>query len=104
MAKNNGNKRKGLASMDTVANVAPEEPHNDVSTEDSNETIDDIVNVLTTRKKPKPKRQVAVWLSEDVYKAYNRYAREYGKGAKSELAERLLRPALRKSGHLNDRA
>lgn len=73
------------------------------STDDSISSIDDIINDITNKPKVKPKRQIAVYIDEDVAKAFDRYTgvgRNQRKGARSELIEKLLRPALTKMGYL----
>lgn len=71
---------------------------NEVSTDV--ESIDDIIRKVTNKPKVNSKRQIAVYIDEDVAKAFDRYARREGKGAKSKLIEELLRPTLAKMGYM----
>lgn len=95
--------------MDTVATPAIEndDSSNDSTSNDTEnvsvdntDSIGDIISKITNKPKVNSKRQIAVYIDEDVAKAFDRYARRVGKGAKSELIEELLRPTLVKLGYL----
>lgn len=121
-------KNKGLAEMDTVVDVGSDvgsdfsissNSGNKVSSNkstnenmsdsskpnvDSNndvDTFDGIITKINSKVKPIPKRQIAFYLDEDIARAFDKYARRNGKGAKSELIGELLRPALRKMNYLD---
>lgn len=103
-------KNRGLSGMDAVAGKEETKPEvdvnndtnvgTDVDTNGNNGSIDDIIGKVIGKEKPESKRQVAIYLSQDVAKAFDKYARKYGKGAKSELSEELLRSALSKMEYL----
>lgn len=99
-------KRKGLAGMASVAG-ANEVASKTEDITDSNaegkpevDSLDGIISKVTNKPKVESKPQLAVYISDDVSKGFNRYARKHGKGAKSELVDELLRVALTKMGYL----
>ncbi|WP_223700054.1 hypothetical protein [Sutcliffiella deserti] len=66
------------------------------TTEDKPVTsIEDIVNEVTNRPRPKIKRQISAYLDEEVAKAFNMYGNKNGKGAKTILINTLLKKALK---------
>jgi uncharacterized protein (DUF4415 family) len=56
--------------------------------------IESIINTVIKKPKEKPKRQISVYLDEDVAKAFEQFGKKHGKGAKSELVNNFLRTAL----------
>lgn len=111
-------KFKGLAGMDSVAinnknnidvatNISSnEEIDNDIKFSFENKSvapnsIEGIINEIANREKANTKkRQIAIYLDEDIAKAFDKYAKKNGKGAKSELIEKLLQSTLQKAGYL----
>lgn len=114
---------KGLAGLDSVAssnsnnndNSNNSSKGNKVSSNDSNNgnskdsnnednegktSIEDIISKVTNKPPVTRKRQIAVYINEDIAKAFDKYSRKNGKGAKSELIEELLRSALSNAGYM----
>lgn len=57
-------------------------------------SIESIINTVVKKPKENPKRQISVYLDEDVAKAFEQFGKKHGKGKKSELVNNFLRIAL----------
>lgn len=57
-------------------------------------SVDDIFNAIINKPKEKPKKQISVYLDEDVAKEFEKFGKKYGKGAKSELVNTFLKSKL----------
>lgn len=72
--------------------VAGTEAGTDINTEVP--TVSDIVDDVLNEPKEKPKVQISIYLDEDVAKAFDKFAKKKGKGAKSKLINTFLKKAL----------
>lgn len=81
-----------------------EETSNETSTAtdpEGKDVLDNIIDEVTTDlRPPNKKRQVSFYLEEDIARAFDRYAKKNGKGAKSKMIEELLRTTLTRMGYL----
>ncbi|MBJ7961680.1 hypothetical protein JDS77_29195 [Bacillus cereus group sp. N28] len=50
---------------------------------------------ITEKPKANKKRQISVYLDENVAKALDKFAKQHGKGAKSDLINSFLKQALK---------
>lgn len=73
--------------------VEPEEQKEEVPEEVN--TIDSIVDSIVHAPKEKPKAQVSIYLDDDVKKAFDRFSKQNGKGARSNLVNNFLKKALK---------
>lgn len=101
---------------DVVVNVEPAtepdvvvEPststETNVSTNDSTEvdtegavaskSISDILIGITRKSKPVPKKQISVYIDDDIATKFEQFGKKYGKGAKSELINNFLIETLK---------
>lgn len=98
MAKNRGLAgRNDLAGNDTStdSNVT-----SNVESEETTDSIEGIITKVTNKPKTVSKRQVAIYIDDDVAKAFDQYARKGGKGSKSELVNELLRSSLKRMKYI----
>lgn len=109
---------KGLAGFGAVANDPKMDKRNDAdfpAGQDSdilaakNKKIDwhqenhspvtnsltDIIDSVTNKPKQIKKRQISTYIDEDVAKKLDKFGKEHGKGAKSELINNFLKNALK---------
>lgn len=71
----------------------------ETNNKNNNKEVTDSMSILETiTKKPKApkKRQIAIYLDEDVAATLDRHAKKHGKGFKSELINELLKNELLK--------
>lgn len=103
---NKSKKERELAqNFETVGNdkepTAPEEqtepaetapPEAPEATETPSVTsIDDIFATIENKPKKKDKVPVTIYIDEDVRREFNKFGKQYGKGAKSELINTFLK-------------
>lgn len=72
----------------------------ETNNKNNNKEVTDSMSILETiTKKPKApkKRQIAIYLDEDVAATLDRHAKKHGKGFKSELINELLKNELLKN-------
>lgn len=100
-------KKRGLVDRDTLAgndtDTDDKVDSNDtskVNNEEVTDSIEGIITKVTNKPKPAKKPQVALYLDDDVARAFNHYASKEGKGAKSELVNELLRSALHRMKYM----
>ncbi|OLN21465.1 hypothetical protein BTO30_14780 [Domibacillus antri] len=103
---------KGLAGFGAVANEHNTNRRNEtnISTnQDTNENIDhniheenqsaaslnDILDSVTNKPKQVKKRQISTYIDEDVARKLDKFGKEHGKGAKSELINNFLKNVLK---------
>lgn len=67
-----------------------------VPTENANITVDSIVSQVTQKPRKINKKQVSIYLDEDIAEQFDKFGKKYGKGAKSDLINTFLRSALPK--------
>jgi len=67
-----------------------------VPTENVNITVDSIVSQVTQKPRKINKKQVSIYLDEDIAEQFDKFGKKYGKGAKSDLVNTFLRSALPK--------
>lgn len=67
-----------------------------VPTENANITVDSIVSQVTQKPRKINKKQVSIYLDEDIAEQFDKFGKKYGKGAKSDLVNTFLRSALPK--------
>jgi uncharacterized protein (DUF4415 family) len=53
-------------------------------------SIENIVGTVSNKVKPIGKKQITLYIDEDVMEEFNQFARKYGKGAKSKLVNNFL--------------
>jgi uncharacterized protein (DUF4415 family) len=86
--------KKSLLSYSAVGNDGEtgtnNDPNIDTETEVDSKVSTNIEQFYAPEKKPE-KKQVSIYLDEDVIKAFNRFGRKEGKGAKSELINNFLK-------------
>lgn len=100
------NKQKNIStniSSNNDINISSD-TNNLKNTSIKSNSIEEIINEIVTNKEKAitKKRQIAIYLDEDVARAFDKYAKKNGKGAKSELIEKLLQSTLHKAGYLKD--
>jgi uncharacterized protein (DUF4415 family) len=59
-------------------------------------SIEAIVGTVTDKPKEKPKRQISIYLDDDVAKEFERFGKKHGKGAKSDLINQFLKKVFNK--------
>lgn len=57
-------------------------------------SISSIVDSVVHAPVEKPKKQISIYLDDDVSKEFDKFARKHGKGAKSDLINNFLKKAL----------
>jgi hypothetical protein len=60
-----------------------------------NNSLDDILDSVTNKPKSTKKRQISAYIDEDVAKKLDKFGKEHGKGAKSELINNFLKSILK---------
>lgn len=94
----------GLEINESTNEGTNEETSNETSTAtdpEGKDVLDNIIDEVTTDlRPPNKKRQVSFYLEEDIARAFDRYAKKNGKGAKSKMIEELLRTTLTRMGYL----
>ncbi|OMP66330.1 hypothetical protein [Domibacillus epiphyticus] len=71
---------------------------NDLSTERENvvgSSVNDILDSVTNKPKTIKKRQISAYIDESVAKKLDKFGKEHGKGAKSELINNFLKSVLK---------
>lgn len=58
-------------------------------------SVGDILHSVTKKPKPVLKRQISAYIDEDVAKRLDKFGKEHGKGAKSELINNFLKSVLK---------
>lgn len=58
-------------------------------------SIGEILHSVTKKPKPALKRQISAYIDEDVAKKLDKFGKEHGKGAKSELINNFLKSVLK---------
>jgi uncharacterized protein (DUF4415 family) len=53
-------------------------------------SIENIVETVSNKVKPIGKKQITLYIDEDVMEEFNQFARKYGKGSKSNLVNNFL--------------
>lgn len=64
------------------------------SEENAIPTVQDILNTIKNKPKPVPKTQISIYLDKEVAIAFDKFAKRYGKGAKSDLINDFLKKTL----------
>lgn len=85
---------KKYQGMDDVAGAVKDQPTEvaDAPKEETTApTIDSIFDEVVNKPEAKKKKQLTVYIDEDVYKEFSKFARPLGKGAKSETINRFLK-------------
>lgn len=60
-----------------------------------NNSVGEILHSVTKKPKPMIKRQISAYIDEDVAKKLDKFGKEHGKGAKSELINNFLKSVLK---------
>lgn len=60
-----------------------------------NSSIGEILHSVTKKPKPPVKRQISAYIDEAVAKKLDKFGKEHGKGAKSELINNFLKSVLK---------
>ncbi|WP_050184230.1 hypothetical protein [Domibacillus robiginosus] len=60
-----------------------------------NNSVGDILYSVTKKPKPTLKRQISAYIDEDVARKLDKFGKEHGKGAKSELINNFLKSVLK---------
>lgn len=80
-------------------NIDSEPNRNKRGSENNDEALSNSVGEIlhSVTKKPKPalKRQISAYIDEDVAKKLDKFGKEHGKGAKSELINNFLKSVLK---------
>jgi uncharacterized protein (DUF4415 family) len=58
-------------------------------------SVGEILHSVTKKPKPAVKRQISAYIDEDVAKKLDKFGKEHGKGAKSELINNFLKSVLK---------
>lgn len=58
-------------------------------------SLTDIIDSVTKKPKQIKKRQISTYIDEDVARKLDKFGKEHGKGAKSELINNFLKNALK---------
>lgn len=64
-------------------------------TSDLSNSVGEILHSVTKKPKPALKRQISAYIDEDVAKKLDKFGKEHGKGAKSELINNFLKSVLK---------
>jgi uncharacterized protein (DUF4415 family) len=57
-------------------------------------SIEELVSGVIDKPKPNPKRQISVYIDEQVAKEFEKFGKKHGKGAKSDLINNFLKKAF----------
>lgn len=80
-----------INTNDIVKNESEEVTDNESETD----SVDSIVSEIVHAPKPKEREQVSIYLDDDVKKAFEKFGRKNGKGARSNLVNSFLKKALK---------
>jgi hypothetical protein len=64
-------------------------------TSELSNSVGEILHSVTKKPKPALKRQISAYIDEDVAKKLDKFGKEHGKGAKSELINNFLKSVLK---------
>ena len=88
------NKKELAMTMNDVgADATPEEV--EVAEDTPKDDFDLLIDSIIGKPKPPEKTQVSLYIEPKVAKEFDKFGKKHGKGAKSELVNRLLKKALK---------
>lgn len=95
--RDNVEKEIDIRANEIVEPVIDPKQESEVNQEENVPAANSLPDVLDfIKKKPKEnKRQICIYVDEDTAKKLDKFAKEYGKGAKSELINNLLKSVLK---------
>ncbi|WNS78917.1 hypothetical protein RRU94_02930 [Domibacillus sp. DTU_2020_1001157_1_SI_ALB_TIR_016] len=79
-----------IHSMENTEQIREEKQQDALSN-----SVGDILHSVTKKPKPVLKRQISAYIDEDVAKKLDKFGKEHGKGAKSELINNFLKSVLK---------
>jgi hypothetical protein len=105
--KGKGKDEKKVIGFDEAGNTGkqeqeypqPTQPEPVQPTDHAKTTLDDIIQA-SILPKPIQKEQVSIYLEPDVKKAFDRYGKVHGKGARSMLVNNFIKNAMKANGLL----